>query len=82
MPECVERSERFGNLHGRQQLPQRVELNHDFHLVAHAFADLFKRLQRLFEIGRRDVLTIGLLGGAIKRPDLHGRDALREKRFR
>ena len=80
VPERVERRERPGDRDGGQQLPQRMELDHDVHPVADRLADLLERLQARTS-GRRGEMSTPRLASAaeIERPDLHRRDALGEK---
>ncbi len=76
VPERVVRRERAGDLHGGEELPHRVELDHDVHPVAHALADLVERGERGPEVVGGDGEAVGLRGRAVEGPDLHGRDAL------
>ena len=82
VPEGGVGRQRLGDLHRRQQLPHRVELDHDVHPVADRLADLLERLQRRLQVGGGDVLAARLLGGMVERPDLHRRDALVEQLLR
>ena len=56
-----------------------MELDHDLHLVADRAADFLERFERRLQICRGDVDAVVLFRREIERPDLHGRDALREK---
>ena len=68
-------------LRGRQ-VPERVQLDHDVHLVADRAADLAKRLERLVQLLRTDVVPAPALGGEVERPDLHAGDVLLEQAVR
>ena len=76
VPEGVEFFQRTGNFLRHGQAPQAVELDHDVHLVAHCITDLAEGLQRQIQVGVADVLAVAFFSGGVKRPDLHGRDAL------
>ena len=58
-----------------------MEFDHDVHAAADTFADGFERSERRLEFGLRDVETAVGFGGDVEGPDLHGGDALGEKRF-
>src|SRR5690606_6554323 len=55
VPESLEWREFTGNLHGGQELPHGMELDHDIHAITDSRPDFFKRLQCRFEIGLRDI---------------------------
>ena len=60
----------------RRMAPERVQLNHDVHGVAHRAAYLAERLQRPVEVARGDIVAVGLDRSMVERPDLHAGDAL------
>ena len=62
-----------------QQLPHRVELDHDVHLVADGSANLLERRQRGLKIRCGDIVPVAFFRRDVERPDLHRRDALGEK---
>src|SRR5690606_24614931 len=63
----------------RGQRPHGVELQHDVHRVADALADLPQRLEPRAQLGRGDLLTVGLFRDGVEGPDLHRGHALFEQ---
>ncbi|MNV52401.1 hypothetical protein D3C71_1444900 [compost metagenome] len=59
-----------------------MELDHDIDFVANGLADLLEGFERRLQIGRRDILTLGLFRRLVEWPDLHRRDAFGKQRFR
>ena len=76
-----ERFETPGKLHRHRQVPQRMELHHDFHGAAHGRPDLLERAQRGIQLGRRDMDAVIGDGRRVERPDFHGGDALGQQTF-
>jgi hypothetical protein len=59
-----------------------MQLRHDVDAVADRLADSLERLERAAQVGGRDVLAAGLLGGIVERPDLHRANAHVEQALR
>src|SRR5271168_4480140 len=79
VPESIKRRERARDRHRRQQLPHRVKLDHDIHLVANGVSDLLERNESGRYVLRRDIAAVRLLSGVIERPYLHGRYPLAQQ---
>src|SRR3712207_1893413 len=82
VPVGVELRKSCSELFGHRQAPQRVELDHNVHLVADGLADLGERLKSYLEFGWGYVIAVAALGGEIERPDLHAGNALLQQRMR
>ena len=82
VPVGVELGEALGQLLRHGQAPERMELDHDVHLVADRLPDLAEGLQRRVQLLRADVPAGGAFGGDVEGPDLHAGDALLQQGVR
>ena len=76
------RRERLRDLDRGRQIPERVELDVDVHVVADRPPDLLERGERLFQVRGRDPRPVRGLRVLVERPDLHAGVALALQRER